>query len=111
MSDYYDRQGNPLTSDEWALRFSAKRNWEDFRVALTEYGEITVSTVWLGLDYSFGHGPPLIFETMVFGGEYDQYQERYSTEEQALAGHNATVAMVLEKEREQDAGTTTIPDP
>ena len=48
---------------------------------------IHVSTVFLGLDHSFGEGPPLVFETMIFGGELDQYQERYSTYQQAEAGH------------------------
>lgn len=50
-------------------------------------GDIHVSTVFLGLDHSFGDGPPLIYETMIFGGEHDQYQERYSTRDEALAGH------------------------
>jgi hypothetical protein len=55
-----------------------------------------VSTVWVGMDHSFGdEGPPLIFETMVFPtaltlGDLDC--ERYSTEAEALAGHEAMVA-------------------
>lgn len=56
----------------------------------TTIGDYLISTVWLGLDHSFGYGPPLIFETMVFkGGESDLDCERYSTEEEALAGHAA----------------------
>jgi hypothetical protein len=51
-----------------------------------------VSTVWLGLDHSFGSGPPLIFETMVFrskdGPLHDLECDRYSTEVDALAGHS-----------------------
>lgn len=46
-----------------------------------------VSTVYLGLDHSFGHGPALIYETMIFGGPEDQWQDRYTTREQALKGH------------------------
>ena len=40
----------------------------DRRVALTAVTPtIEVSTVFLGLDHNFsGHGPPLLFETMVF---------------------------------------------
>jgi hypothetical protein len=56
----------------------------------------TVSTVWLGLDHRFDEGPPLIFETMIFGGPHDQYCDRYSTEEAALAGHDQTVAALRE---------------
>jgi len=58
-------------------------------------GGIEVSTVFLGLDHRFGgDGPPLIFETMVFGGEYDQYQDRYSTWEEAEKGHADVVSRV-----------------
>jgi hypothetical protein len=49
--------------------------------------KVYVSTVFLGLDHSFGEGPPQLFETMIFGGEHDEYQERYSTWDEAEAGH------------------------
>jgi hypothetical protein len=60
-----------------------------------------VSTVFLGVDHSFGEGPPLIFETLVFGGPLDQEMERYSTMEQALAGHEAMVERVRDAYREK----------
>jgi hypothetical protein len=50
-------------------------------------GDVTVSTVFLGIDHNFGGGRPLLFETMVFGGSLDQEQERYTTRQRALAGH------------------------
>ncbi len=41
--------------------------WE--RVARTEIAEtVEVSTVFLGLDHSFGEGSPLVFESMAFWG-------------------------------------------
>lgn len=48
-----------------------------------------VSTVFLGIDHSFGEGEPLLFETMVFEGDdaTDLDCARYSTWEQAVAGH------------------------
>jgi hypothetical protein len=49
-----------------------------------------VSTVWLGLDHSFGRGgPPTIFETMVQRQDDGEWvmQRRYETEKQALVGH------------------------
>lgn len=65
----------------------------DRHVAKTEVAQgIDVSTVFLGLDHRFGDGPPLIFETMVFGGPDDQHQERYSTWDEAEAGHARIVA-------------------
>ena len=92
MSQYYNRQGESMTMFEWAVAFEDK----DYkRVALTEFAhlgvEVRVSTVWLGLDHNFGDDPPLIFETMIFGGSLDEDQKRYSTEAEALAGHEAMV--------------------
>ena len=55
--------------------------------------EVNVSTVFLGMDHSFGGGAPLLFETMIFGGEHDQYQDRYETWEQAEAGHKKAVTL------------------
>jgi hypothetical protein len=54
-----------------------------------------VSTVRLSIDHSFGHGPPQLFETMVFAssnGEgvtdwMDLDCDRYATEEEAQDGH------------------------
>lgn len=57
-----------------------------------------VSTVFLGLDHSFGEGPPVLFETMVFSDEEDnplnQEMRRYCTLEEAEEGHQAVVEMV-----------------
>lgn len=54
-----------------------------------------VSTVWLGLDHSHDyfskHPVPIIFETMVFPAEWSGDMDRYATEEQAKAGHEAMV--------------------
>ena len=58
--------------------------------------DIKVSTVFLGLDHSFGHGKPLLFETMIFGGKHDEYQERYESWEEAEEGHKKAVKMVEE---------------
>jgi hypothetical protein len=51
-----------------------------------------VSTVFLGIDYNFMEGKPLLFETMVFKGkEGDLDMARYSTWEEAEAGHKRIV--------------------
>lgn len=75
---------------KWAMRFEATQ-----RVALTRLPfRGRVSTVFLGLDHSFGHGPPLLFETMTFlgRGEMNGYCDRYSTWDEAEAGHARIVA-------------------
>ena len=64
-------------------------------VALTIQGDVRVSTIFLGLDHSLGHGPPLLFETMAFVGHADVGQERYSTWAEAEAGHARMVARVF----------------
>jgi hypothetical protein len=68
---------------KWGRWFeSAKRH-----VAEDYVRHMRVSTIFLGLDYSFGDGPPLLWQTMVFGGPLDQAQQRYSSYEDAVEGH------------------------
>lgn len=101
MSEWYDLEGNPIDMEQWAAlmetkhrsRRTAEDGWstpdeDPTRVAIDRIGNVRVSTVWLGLNHNWGDGPPLIFETTVFGGTWDQWQERYSTKEQALKGHH-----------------------
>lgn len=64
------------------------------RVAQTIIGDVNISTVFLGLDHQFGDGPPLVFETMIFGGEHNEDQWRYSTWGEAMKGHEAAVRLV-----------------
>lgn len=69
------------------------KNYLNRHVKNEEIGsDVRVSTVFLGIDHSFGHGPPLLFETMVFGGPLDGEQRRYSTWGEAEAGHAAVMA-------------------
>jgi hypothetical protein len=57
--------------------------------------ETSVSTVFIGIDHGFiGDGPPLLFETIIFGGPLDQHMWHYSSQDDALAGHAAAVAAV-----------------
>ena len=80
---------NPL---EWAKWFETA----DRVVAKDQVGNMRVSTVFLGIDHSFRAGPPILFETMIFGGPFDndEYQERYSTWDQAVAGHKTALEIV-----------------
>jgi hypothetical protein len=55
---------------------------------------VRVSTVFLGLDHSFSEGDPILFETMVFGGEHNEWQERYFTYDEAEAGHKNVVRRI-----------------
>lgn len=75
------------------------------RVGATTVGPYWVSTTWLGLDHRrWGDGPPLIFETMAFPlGEHHEpvfgapvEQRRYSTLEEAKAGHEEVCRILRE---------------
>ncbi len=80
---------------DWAATFED----QDYKiVAKDKVGDVSVSTVWLGFDRRFGNGPPLIFETMVFGGLHDQDQARYATEIEAILGHAAMLLKVKQSE-------------
>ncbi len=82
--DYYDASKYPRGQAKWGT---------EQRVGRTQVGEYVVSTVWLmGIDHQYAmEGPPLIFETMIFGPQWNQELTRYSTEENAMRGHLATV--------------------
>ena len=91
----YGPNGEPLTTLEWAALMERRAedlsddSWWRRRTIIGE--DVEVSTVWLGIDYSFGDGPPLIWETMVFGGRCSDWQWRYPTRQTALDDHERIV--------------------
>jgi hypothetical protein len=92
MIRYYvlDKNNNPkpVSVDRWAFTFEHSR-----RVVKQEtVGGIYISTIFLGIDYSFGMGgPPLVFETMAFDPTEEITCRRYSTWNEAVAGHQEIV--------------------
>jgi hypothetical protein len=59
-------------------------------------GDVMISTVFLVIDHRFsGEGDPVLWETMIFGGKHDGYQERYTSHEEALKGHERSINLVL----------------
>lgn len=93
MSEYYNRDGSEMTREEWLTSYESNRGKK--RVAETTLPDGKwVSTVWLGLNHSYGDGPPMIFETMVFENKQNLSEEdceQYSTEAEALEGHQRMV--------------------
>ena len=99
MSPYYILDGKTpkpaADALEWARAFQSMNR----RVAEDFVGDVHVSTVFLGIDHNWGQrNQPVLFETMVFGGKYDQEQERYCTWDEAEAGHQRWLAKVKESE-------------
>lgn len=107
---HYDREGRPISLRQWCKLHD---RIEYVRVAEDTIGPYWISTVWLGLDHGWGEGPPMIFETMVFGEPewHDGFefkntqiegrmlrpdfdQRRYSTLREARIGHAELVTEV-----------------
>jgi hypothetical protein len=89
-SQYYILAGKvavPCGVETWATYFENA----DRTLMRSSQGGVVVSTVFLGLNHNIFGGPPLIFETMIFGGDRDGEMERYSTWDDAIAGHNKFV--------------------
>lgn len=77
-----------------------EENPEKKAVKQEHIGKIFISTVFLGLDHAWDSDTPVLWETMIFGGEYDMsYQERYSSYEDALEGHQIAVNLVNNKKQ------------
>jgi hypothetical protein len=94
MSDKYILDGKRAVIEpnlmKWAIWFETA----DRAVAKDLIDDVRISTVFIGIDHQFGNGPPLIFETMIFGGPHDQYQTRSSTWDEAEAQHAEAIALV-----------------
>ncbi len=81
----------PVDLMTWARYFESA----DRIVRKSDFEGGHVSTVFLGLDHQYGDGPPLLFETMIFGGPHDQWCERCSTWKEAEAQHEKALLTLL----------------
>lgn len=86
---------------------------ENRRVKETITMGVRVSTVFLGIDHSFGSGPPVLWETMTFAGGDRLHlpiavQTRYTSVEDAILGHELIVAEVeiLREQASRDRETS-----
>lgn len=114
MSDKYYLDGKtPVPCDdlmEWARKFDV----ENRQVAADEIGGAYISTMFLGIDHRFRFGeesknlPPLLFETMIFDGAEDGYQERCSTWEEAEVQHARAVELVKRAAAAADKGLAEL---
>ena len=92
MSDWYILNEDKtvreaITEEDKELAYKCLRDKRKI-VGQDHVGNTWVSTVFLGLNHQYGdHGPPLLFETMVFRNDSGEEMWRYSTYEEALKGH------------------------
>lgn len=104
MSDWYILDGKTPVHEPDFMKAARWFETANRVVARTTVNGLLVSTVFLGIDHSFGGGPPSLFETMVFGSsgeEIEDYTERCSTWDEAEAQHKQAVAMVEAKTKGQ----------
>lgn len=100
MEKYYILNGHKavpvgfLTWSEWY------GNTMNRHVADEKVGKVRISTIFLGVDHSWTGPPPLLFETMVFGGLFDMEMDRYATWKEAERGHKIMVEKVKTGKKE-----------
>ncbi len=102
-----DTKNNPIPTsfDEWVkweTENQDRRIISRNRIFINEE-EILISTVFLGIDHSFNRlHPPIVFETMIFGGKQDGWQDRYHTYREACDGHLKALEMVRKENDNQE---------
>ena len=110
MAHFYllDKDKKPY---EVSLEESLKL-YEDPEMKITQQDrindDIRVSTVFLGFNHApLGSETPILWETMIFGGPNDQeYQERYTSYEDAVEGHKVAVQIAINSLKTEDNGNT-----
>lgn len=90
---FFNQASQPMTFQAWViamLDFEARCIRRD--ELEVDGGKVTVSTVWYGVDQSWGAAErPMIFETMVFGGLLDEQRMLAADREAAIHAHEELV--------------------
>lgn len=88
-----------VTIVQWAKWFEDAANQKLTTVKREMVGDVMVSTVFLSVNRNYSpKGPPILYETMVFGGPLDRQAFHCSTWEQAEAQHLAIMKLVKRKQ-------------
>ena len=91
----YILRGHEVVPEEDVTTWARWLEKANTTIACYEADGVRVSTAFLGLDHNYrGEGPPLLFETMVFGGKHDGCQWRCSTWLEAQDQHMMVVGKV-----------------
>ena len=100
MLDKYilNENGEPVIEHDilkWAAWLEPALSAGGTGVILQEIDDVKVSTIFLSIDNNFFGTPPILWETMVFGGPLEGRMDRCSgSREQAMAMHARMVARV-----------------
>lgn len=77
----------PSSFEEWIQR-------PHIRIARDERDDVIVSTIFVGLDI-YGAQTPMLFESLVFGGEHNGRRQIYGSWIEAAEGHARLVKDVF----------------
>lgn len=93
---YYILEGHYVVEEPDLIKWGKWFKTANRTVAKTKINKnVTVSTVFLGIDHSFSvNEDAQLFETMVFGGDFSDCQMRYTTWDEAERGHQLAVQLV-----------------
>lgn len=105
MTDKYKLVGHEVVPceslEEWAEWYQSTFKTGDGMLRVvrrTILGRVWVSTVFLSMDHQWGDGPPLLFETMVFGlpegHPMHDYQARCSYWDHAEVEHRVACRLL-----------------
>jgi len=80
----------PVSCDSAEEAFGGDRS-----ILKTKIWDAEVSTVFLGIEHWRDHvGKPILFETMIFWGKEDGYQDRYVSYKEAIEWHMEAVNLI-----------------
>lgn len=64
-------------------------------VAKSNFNSIKIATVFLGIDIDSSLDSPMLFETLILGGQNCGYSRKYATWKEAEDGHRRAVNLIL----------------
>lgn len=94
-----------------AVKANGFKEWSEWfchanrTISVTRRNGIAVSTIFLGINHGCNTEDPILFETMIFGGERNQYIRRYTTWNDAAKGHCEICELAfadLQKDKKND---------
>jgi hypothetical protein len=91
-----DENGEPKICNDVYVWGEWYENVSNRSILFNQVGDVKVSTVFLGLDHSFGIGDPVLWGSLITGGSYDGHEERYRSKKEAITNHDKLVEMVKE---------------
>jgi len=91
-----DKDNNPVRCNTMEEKIEYDKTYPTRKIlGRTHIGEQRISTVFLGLEHGHGYDKHVLWETMIFGGDNDQYQERYNSHDKAMRGHEEIVINIV----------------